>query len=385
MHPITFIVSAGRSGSTLLSRILGRHPDVLCLDELFASIQQLDPDKEVRGPEFWSALVEPDLVFNALIRSGVTVPEFGYTRLPETRFGADRGGVPAIGLMTLPHLTERPDDLLDQLAAEVPLWPTRPAREHYRELISWFSARFGGTAVVERSGYSLDSVQWMRSCFPEARFVHLHRKGADAALSMSRHPLFRQLGVLQEMLHRNPKFTEMILQAVARSGGHDRDEPAGFATFSLLRQVTAALGLDSPEGLLGMFAALIPEDIAPLLASEFDPALLMDRGMDLSLFAELWSETVQRGTGLLAAVPGGRRTQLSYEDLLAEPEATLTSLAGFLGVAPGPDWLREGSAMLEPGRAGAAERLAPADFEALVRGCETGERSLRGEAASLPS
>jgi hypothetical protein len=211
--------------------------------------------------------------------------------------------------MMLPHLTERPDDLLDQLAAEVPLWPTRSAREHYRELISWFSARFDGTAVVERSGYSLDSVPWMLSCFPEARFVHLHRNGPDTALSMSRHPLFRQLGVLQEMLHRNPQFTEMILRTIARSDGRDRNEPAGFATFSLLRQVTAALGLDSPEGLLGMFASLIPDDIAPLLASEFDPALLMDREMDLGLFAELWSETVRRGTGLLAGVPAERRTE----------------------------------------------------------------------------
>jgi hypothetical protein len=127
-----------------------------------------------------------------------------------------------------------------------------------------------------------------------------------------------------------------------------------------------------------MFASLIPDDIAPLLASEFDPALLMDREMDLGLFAELWSETVRRGTGLLAAIPAERRTELSYEDLLSEPEATLTALAGFLGVAPGPGWLREGSAMLDPGRARALERLPPADFEMLVRGCEMGDRSLRG-------
>jgi len=45
------------------------------------------------------------------------------------------------------------------------------------------------------------------------------------------------------------------------------------------------------------------------------------------------------GQAALRELPAGSRTLLRYEDLLRDPAASLTRLAGFIGVAAPPSWL----------------------------------------------
>ncbi|MDA1360935.1 sulfotransferase [Glycomyces luteolus] len=397
MRTVTFIVSAGRSGSTALSRILNRHPDILSISELTQCLRLCAPLGPVTGAEFWRTLAEPNMLHDAIIRSGIDVPEFAYLRLPGTRYSADLGGIPALALMTLPHLDDDPDRTLDLLAAEVPSWPRRPARDHYRQLIDRLASHYGGFAAVERSGNSLDSIPWMHACFPEARFVHLHRDGPDTAMSMRAHPLFRQIWLLRDSLHRHPRVAEVIDWLLASLPRERVDHLRGFADAAapgavratgmqmsnLIREAAAALGFDSPEKLPDRFRSLIPEDLVSLLSQEFDPALLMERDMDLGEFGALWSESIVRGLRNLAALPGGRIGSLSYEDLLDEPREHLTALADFIGVEPREDWLRLGIGMLDPSRRGAARRLPPAEFAALDRACEPGRTALAGTRTHL--
>jgi hypothetical protein len=183
MRNVTFVVGTGRCGSTALSGIIRDHPDLLSLNELWTSLLEPDaalPSEPMTGDAFWWLLSEPSEQFDRLIRSGVEMAEILYPKVPGGRYSADTTGIPKLCLLVLPHLTDDPDALLDELGRHVTGWPRRPAPAHYEALFGLLSDRFGKRAVVERSGYSLRWIPYLREVFPEARFVHLHRSGPTA-------------------------------------------------------------------------------------------------------------------------------------------------------------------------------------------------------------
>ncbi|MCQ8827732.1 sulfotransferase [Streptomyces samsunensis] len=338
---LTFVVGTGRCGSTALSQVINLHPDVLSVNELFASIPDSKALAEapLSGPEFWGYLSRPNAATNSLIKKGAIPPEFLYHRLPKRRFDARTTGIPAVSVMTLPHLTDDPDTVFDELESEVASWPTRRPADHWAAFFATLAARFGNPgAVVERSGMSLGRVTDMHRAFPEARFVHLYREGPDCAVSMSRHISFRMLPLGWEMAIR--------------------------------------CGLESPFELTPEHAAQLPPDLAPLLGDEWDPALVMDRPIPLPAFGGLWSRMIEDGLRRLEAVPAAQRTALSYETLLEEPEKELTRLAEFIGVGSPRDWVDASTALLDGDRRGAAQELSDEESAALLESCKPGMLAL---------
>ncbi|WP_338933227.1 sulfotransferase [Streptomyces netropsis] len=338
MRTVTFVVGTGRSGSTALSGIVNAHPDVLSLNELLSSVQSRGfPEGPLGGGEFWRLLADPNPQFERMIRSGVPMPEFVYTRRPG-RYATETTGIPALALMVLPHLTDDPDGLFDELEKQVCRWPDRTAAEHYEALFDLLCVRFGRRVVVERSGYSTERVPLLCRVFPQARFVHLFRDGPDCALSMSRHTGYRLILLLREIL--------------ARTGA----ERHGELTHDQIRS--------------------LPPELSELLADRFDPALVLDRDLPLPRFGALWSELVARGVDHLSEVPAPMWTTLAYEDLLDEPRKELTRLADFIGVEPLPQWLEAGSARIDGSHRGASLRLPAAELAALRECCAPGARAL---------
>lgn len=340
VRPLSFVVGTGRSGSTALSRVVNLHSEILSLNELLASVGFGGmPEGSFTGDEFWRALASPNPTFDKMIRSGASIPEFLYPRRPG-RFSAETTGIPKLCLMVLPHLTDDPDGLLDELAPEVSGWPRRPVEQQYREFFDVLCARFGRLVVVERSGFSVRWVPRLRAGFPEARFVHLYRNGPDCALSMSRH--------------------------------------TGYRLISLLVEIYARLGLEFGAELTAEHARALSPDLSGLLEDPFDPRLVFDRVMPVIRFGELWSRLVIECVQHLEKVPEPFRMSLSYEDLLDAPEKELSRLAEFIGVEPNREWLAACRATLDVSRRGASLRLPPDELAALRDGCAPGEQALAG-------
>ncbi|MEV2253266.1 sulfotransferase [Streptomyces sp. NPDC050147] len=341
MRSLTFVIGTGRSGSTALSRILNTHPDVLSLNEYLASVGDAafpEGRGRISGAEFWEALFRPTPYFASMIRSGLLMPEFLYTRRPG-RYTARSAGIPALSLMVLPHLTDDPDGLLDEIRASVLDWPDRPAAEHHEALFEWLGGRWGRTAVVERSGYSTGWAPGLRAAFPHAKFVHLLRDGPDCALSMSRHP--------------------------------------GYRVITLMREIKERTGVENFGDLTDEHVRSLPPDLAPLLDERFDPALVRDRTFPLRRFGALWSELVIQGARFLDGLPAAHRMALAYEDLLDSPREELTRLATFVGVEPSRQWLDGACAQLDPSRRGSAgKQLTAAELDELKESCAPGVRAL---------
>lgn len=338
---VTFIVGTGRCGSTMLSRILHVHPDVLSLSEFFTSLRGALPGQEVQtgdvdGSELWDILSSPDPLYDAVVRDGLRIPEMSYP-YGRGRFSPDTG-VPKICHSTLPVLTDHPDALYDRLAAEVPGWPRRTAADSYRALFRFLAEVLGRRVVVERSGGSLGVIPLLREVFPEARFVLMYRDGPDCALSMSRHPIFRFRG---------------LARAAAVEGG-----------------------LPWPSPLEAIMASM-PGHFAGLLTPPFDPDRFMAYPIPLGWFGAWWSTAMCDGVEALGEVPPGSRACLTYEGLLREPGAELTRLAGFLGVTPLAEWLTSASRLVDQRRAGTARRqLGPEDFSQLQEACALGAEAI---------
>ncbi|GAA4902182.1 sulfotransferase family protein [Streptomonospora salina] len=336
MPDTTLVLGTGRCGSTMLSRIMVRHPEVLSLSELFRSLApDIFPEDTLTGAEFWELLSTPRPKPNVLVRNGIPSPEFSYP-LGTGAFTADTG-IPAISFITLPHLGGDPDRTYEQVRELTCAWPRRSAAGHYRALFAALAHRWRRTAVFERSGASFMFAGDLVAAFPDARFIHLYRDGVDCALSMSRHPSFRLV------------FRTLQMQGVL---GHDPyDEPA-------------------PGD-----SARLPESLRRYLPAEFDARALMEEPIPPTVFAAAWSSMVENAVPHLRGLAADRLLHVRYEDVLNDPDTELARIAGFTGIGADPRWL-EGATALIRRRESGAETLDRAERDELERACEPGRRAL---------
>ena len=187
-----FIVGTGRCGSTLLSRMLACCPDVLSVFEYFNGLdvaRRFTPEP-VSGAEFAGLVCGEQPFLSAVMRRGYEVPEVTYPFGPGMRFRyADP--LPWILANTLPRVSERPDPLYDEAVAFLRTRPAAPAVAHHRAFFAWLARRTGRRLWIERSGSSIDYLGQLADAFPEACFLHIHRDGPEAALSMREHHAYR--------------------------------------------------------------------------------------------------------------------------------------------------------------------------------------------------
>jgi Sulfotransferase family len=338
--PGTFVVSTGRCGSTMLSNMLRLNPDLLSMSEFLSLLMPEPlPPGELDAAAYWRLLSEPWTFFRHAYQLGLRVPEFLYLPGPGSRF-TPASGIPPILVTALPHLSDDPEGLYDEVAAFVAdLTPASAAGQH-RRLFEWLCDRLGAGAWVERSGSSLLYMSQLADAFRDAKFVHLYRDGRECAYSFSRHPLYR-LGAVDTMLH-------------SRLG------------------ISPYLADDRPP-------ARVPPELRPFMPETFDCAVFERFETPVIEAGQFWSDMITPALDVLASLPAERVLQLSYEDLVAEPRQALLRLARFAGL-PDPDagWLDRAVRLLDP-RSPRWRTLPPQQISELTRVCEPAMRRLYGD------
>ncbi len=318
------IVGTGRCGSTLLSKMLNGHPDVLSLSEFFMSLQPgAFPAGSLTGAEFWDLLSRPRPGPSLLIRHGLQPEEMLYPIDGDGRFS---GGVPVppVCVAALPLLSDDPDALYAELEGAVPGFPAGPVSDHYRRFFDLLADKLGKRVVVERSGGSLSCLAEMRAVLPEARVVHVVRDGQRCALSMREHEAYRiwQIGrMFERKLGVNPYRFE---------GGYAVED--------------------------------VPQELQPLLPERFDREAYLSFPIPAHEFGLQWSTLIIHALPVLKAIPPDRLMTVRYEDLTERPRETLAALREFAGLAdPHDAWLDAETARVRPARPRSAGEALPAD------------------------
>ena len=336
--PPVFIVGTGRCGSTMLSEMVRRHPDLLSLSEFWPGTFSRPPLRGGRwtGEAVFRRLDELPPVGRALARNGLFIGEYRYPRGPGARYRPEEA--PAILCLTLPHLTDDHERLWDELGPLLRARGRGPLAGHYRFLFGYLARRFGKRVWIERTGASLLFVPALARLFPEARFVHLFRDGRDTALSMREHHFFRlRLGAARWMrrVGLDPFHPR---HWVGTSPWLPAFERARFRFFSRRRYERVRFP---------------PEE-----------------------FGRFWSGMIERGLSYLAALPPGRVLPLRFERVVASPREELRRFLEFVGEEfVNEGWLREVAA-IPRSRPPARLRLAPGEQARLSAACAPGQRLL---------
>jgi hypothetical protein len=346
--PLTFIVNSGRCGSTMLSRILHNHPDVLSASEFMNTMASamggylFANEQDVSGEDLWNGLRAPVPEVDAAILAR-SAGSAALAAMPsQVAYPYDSGrfrpeiGIPRICHFVLPMLSDDPDGLFDQLAAEVPSWPARKVADQYRALLAYLAGLLGRRVAIERSGGASGMAAPLAAHYPDARFVHLHRDGPDCALSLSRFPAARTL----------------VLAALA----------------------TEAAELP-PKATWSEILAAVPEEFKGLLATPRDWDRFAAYPIPVTHFGNLWTWRITEVANALNELPRESWTSLKYEELVDDPSAELTRLAEFIAVPATAQWLDKACEMVKRDRTGtAAAQLDPETLDALRDACEPGEK-----------
>lgn len=295
MPPPRFVVGTGRCGSTLLSRMLSEHGRVLNVFELFSGIDQFFRFQlgDVSGADLAHQLRLDHPMLTMVMKRGGVVPEVVYPfKEPSTQYALGDALPWALGI-AIPRISDEPDRLFKELMEFVEASPTQPLAKHYRDIFAWLMSGAEKTCWIERSGGSIDFLGQLVEFFPGARFVHIHRDGPEAALSMREYAVLRVAVAVMNGLAGEIEYSHDGLNRLER---------------------------EKPEAI----------------------DALLDTRPPIELYGKYWSEQIMNGVRARTTLPNDAFLDVRFEDLVVEPARELRRISDFFEL-PSDDGTGQGA------------------------------------------
>ncbi|MFC2146478.1 sulfotransferase, partial [Acidobacteriota bacterium] len=269
-QPPIFIVSTGRCGSTLVTLLLKNHPDILSLSEFWpnrVNLKELFSDRVMSGKEYWDLLSVPMAadIYKIASTEKTQVPK---RTLHETNY---------IRRITLPTLEDDYDQLFKDIQDYVISLPEAKPAEHILDIFDFIRKKMQKKIWVERTGANLDFLHRWKKLWPNLKLIHIYRDGRNCAISMGKHPAFKQQIIRTEI-----------------------DKTVTFY------------------------------NIVPVNPDSFTIEEFRNKEIPLERYGELWNTMIINGLNELKDVPGDQQISISYESFVENPGFQLKRLIDFI-------------------------------------------------------
>lgn len=332
-YPPVFIVGTGRCGSTLMSEVVARHPNILSLSEVFTSFTtRALYNRRLKSSDFIKMLHEPAPTLKTAMTPESAPSEFTYKFNEGSKYSLE--DLPTCMRMILPRFSDTPDELYDIMLEEVRGWSEGSLADWYVRWFGWLRDHHDKSLWIERTGTSITMVKALARMFPDAKFVHIYRDGRETALSIRN---FRPIRIFLHIRNRLRLVGVDILKTPFRQS----DSWLIYHTSPFMERVTPA-------------------------------ERFMNKEPTIKQSGQFWSDMLKVGMKDLEQVPKDRQHNMNYADLVREPRETLSNFLDF--VAPGipkDAWLDDVS-KLPRYREPAWKNLSNTDHKILEEACRPG-------------
>jgi Sulfotransferase family len=316
-----FVVGTGRCGSTLLSNMLSCHPAGLVLSECLGSLDRLEHlESGVVSAENLTRMLRYG---NPFVDMSIQRGSMDSEALLDAS-AARAASPPAWMIVTLPFLSDKPDQLFAEILAEVAAFPDQPLAVHYARLFAWLQKRLGKSFWIERSGESTVFLPKLFATFPLAKYVHIHRDGPDAVLSMTKHSYLS----LATTFFIDPPTREELAETEYGGKPVSPNDP-------ISRRFTHRPSLDA--------------------------------------YAAYWNYQIIVAYRTFARMNPAQLLEVRFEDLVADPRQVLTRIAGFFEMPAADGWIEQAARMVDTNLIrSSTDTLSRSEREQLEKACETG-------------
>jgi len=318
-----FVVSTGRCGSTLLDKMMNHHPDLLMISECMGA-----PD---RANAFNAGIITKDQLKNLLlssipivdlaVRRGNITKEQQYEVKDHVNFS-----IPAYLYICFPTLTDKPDELFAELMELIDTFPDQTMTEHYLQIFNWLTRKFDRKIWCERTGGSIEFMPGLYKLFPNAKYLHIHRNGPDAVLSMKNHAYFQML----VSLFTRPVTREELEQTELAGKPISMDDPISQRLFA--------------------------------------------RQPSYTDFAAYWNYQLAVGYSVFAKMDPTQYMDIRYEDMIAEPHRIMNQIADFFELPNNSDWVDKAAEIIDTNEVSSSiANLSEDEQETLINACMPGQ------------
>lgn len=310
-----FVVGSGRCGSTLLSEMLERHRSVLSLSEAFLEGgRRVLKLPSISGNDLWHALDTPSVIVQVLLTHRLEGVELRYDVDDGTSSGSRAVGVSSFRGISLARISSQPDQLAAQVADELRTARDAPPGVLLTRLFTSLARRADRDIWIERTGGSMWFTADLIRCFPNARFVHIHRDPGETIRSMAANTYFRLV----------------LLRYICRTTERWDPYPDTWDRVLPLRDV--------PDGSAHRWAH----------PDAFDRDRFLEWRPPTAALELLWLVQMRAGLRALRKLPPDRVTDVSYERLVTDTDGALDALASHLGLPDDPTWAARARALVRP-------------------------------------